>query len=379
MGAELVVEPASEQEDVGDARVLAEQPAAHGDDAMQTESAPALSEDEASKLRSELEQQVLQHQEEIHLYVERVDALEAKLQYLAREATDAARKAAVAAPAGSLERKLGEKDQQIAQLMAEGQNLASAEQKYRTAIKKLRAKAVEDEGEMKELRAKSVRFEADLKTSRDKLDRAGVSSRVVDDIRKQMTGLQKDLETARLEISAKDRTVVDLKAQLKLATEKATQAAAAANDGSREKTQRRIQDLEESVAALQVEKNLITERYKGQMKELEEKSQRAAERAKAAELEAKGELQALEAKLEALRANAEEVSTGVTGDAQAKLLRQIETLQSQYSSATENWRGIEATLVARAAELERERDESLARESEMRKRAREAVSLSLAK
>ena len=77
--------------------------------------------------------------------------------------------------------------------------------------------------------------------------------------------------------------------------------------------------------------------------------------------------------MEALRARAEEVSTGSTGDAQAKLLRQVETLQNQYAVASENWQGIEASLLARVAGLERDRDEVSRRESEVRRKARETV------
>jgi hypothetical protein len=85
--------------------------------------------------------------------------------------------------------------------------------------------------------------------------------------------------------------------------------------------------------------------------------------------------QMLESKLEALRTRAEEVSTGETSDAQAHLLRQIETLQTQYAVASENWQGIEGTLLSRVSNLEKERDELSTRESQIRKKAREVVSV----
>ena len=91
----------------------------------------------------------------------------------------------------------------------------------------------------------------------------------------------------------------------------------------------------------------------------------------------KAEVQIMESKLEAMRIRNEETSSGAIGDSQAKLLRQVETLQTQYSIAGENWQGIETTLQARISNLEKERDEALQRESEMRKKAREAVSLAL--
>lgn len=59
------------------------------------------------------------------------------------------------------------------------------------------------------------------------------------------------------------------------------------------------------------------------------------------------------------------------GDSQAKLLRQIETLQTQYSLAAENWRSIESSLNGRIAAIEKERDEATKREADVRKKARD--------
>lgn len=85
--------------------------------------------------------------------------------------------------------------------------------------------------------------------------------------------------------------------------------------------------------------------------------------------------QILESRLETLRARLEEASTGTSGDVQAKLLRQIETLQTQYIVASENWQGIEGSLIARVAAVEKERDDIAKREAEVRRKARETVSV----
>lgn len=60
---------------------------------------------------------------------------------------------------------------------------------------------------------------------------------------------------------------------------------------------------------------------------------------------------------------------------QAKLLRQIETLQTQYAVASENWQGIEGSLIARIAAVEKERDDIARREADVRRKARETVSV----
>lgn len=84
----------------------------------------------------------------------------------------------------------------------------------------------------------------------------------------------------------------------------------------------------------------------------------------------------MEGKMESLRARAEEVSSGASGDAHAKLLRQVETLQTQYAIASENWQGIEGSMLGRIASLEKERDDLAKKEGDIRRKARELVSLS---
>ncbi|KAB5580410.1 TATA element modulatory factor 1 TATA binding-domain-containing protein [Coniochaeta sp. 2T2.1] len=316
---------------------------------------------------------VLQHQEEIHGYIERIDALEAKLQYLAREAGETARKEALAAPAGSVEKKLAEKDQQIAQLMEEGKNLASTEQKHRTIIKKLRTQATDDEKELKRLKDAHEKATKEVEGFRRRARRADELERVNRDLERRLEQSQKELSNLKPQLSTKDNLVSELSRKLAKATEQADAMTAKVNDQALEQHKKRITELEESVAALQVEKNLVSDRAKIQVNEMKEKAERATERTRALELELRAELQIMESKLEAMRVQAEEVSSGAGGDSQAKLLRQIETLQTQYSIASENWQGIESTLLARIANLEKERDEALQRESDMRKKAREAA------
>ncbi|KAI0379693.1 TATA element modulatory factor 1 TATA binding-domain-containing protein [Hypomontagnella monticulosa] len=334
----------------------------------------ALYEQRIADLEKTLEETNAQHQEELHSHVERVDALEAKLQYLARQASDAARSAATAAPAGSMEKTLAEKDQQIAQLMEEGQKLANTEQKHRSIIKKLRGQLALNEKDMNEQKLWRQRAETELGTLRRKLGEQGDLEKANAESQKLISQLRRDLDTTKAEVTSKDRNISELKNRLQEESDRVKTMAAKVNDQLREAGEQRVKELEDTVATLEVEKGLIADRAKLQVSELQEKADRAAERFRAAELELKGEVQILESKLEALRIRAEEASSGAVGDAQAKLLRQIETLQTQYSIASENWQGIEASLIAKTAALEKERDEALRRESEMRRKARETAS-----
>lgn len=328
------------------------------------------------QLQSDFETSELQRQEEVHNYIERIDALQSKLQYLAKEGAEAARKASGAAQPGSLEKKLADKDQQIALLMEEGQTLSKKELNHMTTIKKLRAKLQEDGKELLEAKKKQEKAETELSLVTDRWRRAQGSEKLLVDKQKQIAQYQKDLESLKSERDSKDKIIADLRRQLEEAATQEKEAEAKAANEALEFEKSRVAELEEDLANLQIEKNLVVERGQNQMKVLREKMDKDLERARLAELEMKSEQQVLESKLEMMRARAEEVSSGTTGDAQAKLLRQIETLQSQYAVASENWQGIEASLIARATSLEKERDEATKRESDIRKKAREVVSRS---
>ena len=327
-----------------------------------------------AQLQSDFETSELQRQEEVHDYIERIDALQSKLQYLAKESAEAAKNAGASVPAGSLEKKLAGKDEQIALLMEEGQKLSKKELHQMTIIKKLRAKVQEDAKELTESKKKQEKAETDASLAQDRLRRAQGSERQLGEKQKQVFQLQKELDAARSEKASKDSIIADLRKQLEDAAAQEKEAEAKAVNEALEAEKKRVSELEDDLANLSIEKSLAVERVQTQIKELREKMDKDAERTRMIELEAKSEQQQLESKLEVMRARAKEASSGTGGDAQAKLLRQIETLQSQYAVASENWQGIEASLVARATNLEKERDEAAKREADIRRKAREVVS-----
>ncbi|KAK2045848.1 M protein repeat protein [Colletotrichum somersetense] len=319
------------------------------------------------------QQTAKEQQEETHRYIEQLEALQAKVQFLARDATDAARKSAMAAPAGSHERKLAEKDEKIAALMDEGRNLTAIEQKHRAIIRKLRSQIDGDEKTVAELRARHDKLTIDVDKLRTRASRVDELEQLNQDLQIRSNGMQDELNALRAEVSANKAVIQRLRDDLRKASDQAHSTIEKATEEALTAEKRRIKDLEDTVTALQVEKSLVVDRAKANIAEAEEKAARAAERTRIVEIEMKTELQAMEGKLEAMRALAEEASSGAMNDSQAKLLRQVETLQTQHAIAAENWQGIEASLVARVGNLERERDDALRRESEMRKKARETA------
>lgn len=335
---------------------------------------PDIEQDDFYKQRTEIENLELQRQEEIHGYIERIDALQAKLQYLSRESADSARKAVAAAPLNSADRKVAEKDQQIALLMEEGQKLSKTELKHMTVIKNLRAKAHDTEKEVSEVKKKAERLEKEKMTLAERLKRAEATERQSSQRQKLLAQAQRDVETLTTERNIKNTTIIELKAQLAESTSQVRANEVKTAHDLLEREKRRVTELENDLSSLKIEKELAAGRAKLQMDELRSKHDRETERARVTEVEMRAEQQLLESRLEVMRTRAEEVSSGATGDAQAKLLRQIETLQTQYAVATENWQGIEASLTSRATSLEKERDEALRREAEVRRKAREIVS-----
>ena len=75
-----------------------------------------------------------------------------------------------------------------------------------------------------------------------------------------------------------------------------------------------------------------------------------------------------------LRARAEESSTSATSSAQAKLLRQVEMLQTQHTIASQNWQRIEDSLQLRTSSLEKEKIDLTRRFDEEKKKVKEIVS-----
>ncbi|CAK7563988.1 MAG: hypothetical protein SEPTF4163_001871 [Sporothrix epigloea] len=346
---------------------LAPQPASANADLSQ------LWESRIKQLEAELLEERRQYQEENHHHNEKTEALQAKVQYLAREAAETAKKATDAVEPGSLEKKLAEKDAMIAQIMLEGQKLSVTEEKHRAILKKLRVKISDDEKEIAELRTIRSKAEGELQTLRVRAKRASELERAQEELHKRLSQVRKELESLRSGAVSKDAIIVDLRHQLKTANENIEVIKTKINDAAVEKERQRAKDLEEQLATAQLEKTLAADRAKVQINEWKEKAEKAAERTRVVELEAQAEVQIMESKLETMRGRAEEASSGAIGDSQVKLMRQVETLQSQYSIASENWQGIETTLLARVSRLEKERDEALQRESDMRKKAREAA------
>ncbi|KAG6101487.1 hypothetical protein E4U30_001901 [Claviceps sp. LM220 group G6] len=339
----------------------------------QNSSVLAANDEIQSELTKKLQDLKDRHQEEIREHLERIDSLESKLQYLSKTATETAKTAVSSAPSGSPEQKLAEKDEKIALLMEEGQKLSANEHKLRTTTKKLRALLGENEKQLADLKTRRDKAISDAEALRSRLDGSEEAERRQEEANRVAASLRKEIDSLKRENSKKDdahrRSELEWKKKMEQAETSHRDALNKALAAERQKQKA----LEEANSALSAEKEAAAEQARQDEIEWREKLERAHERARKTENELKAELLVVEGKLEAMRVAAEEASAGNGGEAQVKMFRQMETLQSQYTSARENWQGIEASLIAKSTGLEKERDEAQRRESEMRKKARDAA------
>ncbi|KAF3099566.1 hypothetical protein TWF569_000762 [Orbilia oligospora] len=324
-----------------------------------------------SQLRDDLATCESRRAEEASAASERIDSLEEKLKYLAKESVEEARKRIQTGGSSALEKELAKRDERIALLLEEGERLSKIELKHMNNIKRLRAKAQEDEKAAAEAKRKQEKAEKEASDLKEKTRKAVEAEKRANEKLRTMNRLEVDNESLKRERDILQISTSDLKLQLAKAVARADDAESKVQTEALEAERKLTADLREKLEKAQNDATAEKERSKSEIWTLQSKLERDGDRAKAVELELKNEVSMLETKLEIMRARAEEASTGTSGHTHAKLLRQIETLQSQYAVASENWQGIEASLMTRLTNVEKERDELSRKEGDVRKKARE--------
>ncbi|KAK6344494.1 hypothetical protein TWF696_008129 [Orbilia brochopaga] len=336
-------------------------------------SPPSAEELEAtiSQLREDLAICETRRAEESAAASERIDSLEEKLKYLSKESAEEARKRIQAGGASALEKELAKRDERIALLLEEGQQLSKTELKHMNNIKRLRAKTQEEEKATAEAKRKQEKAEKEAADLREKTKKAVETEKRANERLKAMARMEVDNESLKRERDILQISASDLKLQLAKAVARAEDAESRVQTEALEAERKITAELREKLEKTQNDALAEKERYKNEVWNLQSKLERDGDRAKAVKLELENEISILETKLEVMRTHAEEASTGTSGHIHAKLLRQIETLQSQYAVASENWQGIEASLMSRLTAVEKERDDLTRKEGDVRKKARE--------
>lgn len=312
-------------------------------------------------------------QEEINGYLERIDTLQRNLQTLTKETIRNSQSIKSDSGATPLERQLAEKDERIALLIEEGTKLTKSELLYRSTIKKLRTQTSTLTKEQDSVRQRAEKAEQSLSTMRVKVASAEVEAKKHSEQISSLSRSSADVEAITKERNALSSTLADVRTQLSRANRRAEDAESKVQSEKVIVEQRRIAELQDDLSSAKIERQLAEDKLRKEIDALNQSLASEKEQARQMENEMIAEQAALESKLESFRLRAEEATTGDLGDSHAKLLRQIETLQGQYSAATQNWQGIESTLLGRITTLEKERDEVVGRENDVRRKLRDAT------
>ena len=325
-------------------------------------------------MRIEHEKNMVDMQEEVNGYLERIDAMQRNLQLLTKETIQNAKSTKSDVEATSQQKVLAEKDERIALLIEEGSKLAKNELQFRNTIKKLRLQTTSMTKDQDAMRLKIEKAESLTAISESKLRKVEIEA---SSTKSQLAELMKsatDLDAITKERDALTATLAEVRSQLSRSNKRAEEAEAKASTEKVEVERRKVVELEESLEDIKIEQQLERDKSKKAIEDLTQALSLEKEQGRVMETEMLAEQAALESKLESFRLRAEKASTGDQTDSQAKLLRQIETLQSQYTTATQNWQGIENTLLSRITAIEAERDDTVSHEADLRRKLREATS-----
>ena len=252
---------------------------------------PSFLASEVTRLTETHHENTRNYQEELHAHLERIDALQAKLEYMAKQATAAAKEAATSAPAGSLEKKLAEQEERNALLLEQGNKLSKNEIKQRGAIMKLRQRVQEEEKVKAELKRKLLSSEEERSDLRDRLRIVEEREKAAHARLKDLIKLEVELDSVKRERDDAQLDVGSLKKQLAAAEKRAEEAEQRAQTEKLEEQKRIVADLNDDLTNARLEKRLAEDRAKAEAKQLREDAARQQEKSHLAELELRSEIQ----------------------------------------------------------------------------------------
>lgn len=241
------------------------------------------------QMQADYETSELRRQEETHDYLERIDALQAKLQYLTKEAAAIAKTVLSEASPGSIEHSLAAKDEKIALLLEEGHKLSQTELKHMSIIKKLRAKATEDESKLADSKRIAERHEKAARDLRERAKRAEAAERRIIENSKTISQLEKELDSVKNDRDVKAALVQDLQSKLSDATWLAREEESKAQEQALASERKFGGALKEEVLQLKSEREVSERQHQGELRSLRDNLERTKERMRLAEIEHQGE------------------------------------------------------------------------------------------
>ena len=242
------------------------------------------------RLRSNYEAVELKQQEDSHEYLERIDALEAKLHYLTNEALGVAKSGKGEASTGSWEEKLAARDERIALLLEEGQKLSQSELKHTTTIRKLRAKSVEDEMSISQHKNAAENFERLLQEEQERLKRLDVYEKEELERVRILHDREMELRNVKAENASRSSVIETLQRELIQARNSCdtieVQKYKALYEAEREVTSK----LRDELANVKLEADALHDRLRAELQVSSETAEREKQTAKKKEQDLRNEL-----------------------------------------------------------------------------------------
>ena len=251
---------------------------------------PAELERELALLQNTYEETLRENRNELNSHLERIDALQSKLTYLSQQLAASAKAASSDAHATPEDKKMAEKDAQVAALLEEGQKLSKAELKHLTTIKQIRAKTQEQNKEIATLKQRLSKAEKGITEQSERAKRAEAAERSAQEKLKIVGKIEKDIETIRAEREEAGLTISELRKQLNDALSRAEDAEKRVQVGAQEAEKRVTASLKEDMENLRIEKKLAEDRAKRELQASREEAKSQQEKSKVAELELRGEI-----------------------------------------------------------------------------------------
>lgn len=287
---------------------------------------------------------------------ELVDSLQSKVALLASQEAERAKQHG--APNS---KKLAEKDRQIALLIEEGTNLSKKELTYMNTIKKLRSKVKHGETLQEGFEKIRVRLEKEVGTAKEKLKTVeGQTLKVNEEMKILKRKVQEDAakgETGKPGVSPEVVSELEELQKTHQGLKK---------QHLEEKTAR--QRLERELAAAKATHESFTSTLQEQISELRQSRHAESSAAQTVHGDLRLEISRLEARVEHFRGLNEEAVARNSDENTAKLLNQIEKINSQHSLSQDNWRGIELSLQGKISKLETDISELKQREAALIKK-----------
>lgn len=224
-------------------------------------------------------------------YLEKIDALHSKVAYLSSQLYTKATDTATAEDTSTSEKKMAEQQATIAQLTQEGEKLSHDQLKYSRAIKGLRSRIMEQEKSTAELRKKMEQQESLVKDFQEELKSTQAREKVANERVATLTKVEKNLASVASERDTALNRVQAVMQELREADQSAGNAMKNAESDRLNEQIRLVSELNDELSNARIEKKLVEDRAKSEIRNIKEAHQRALDKTRLSESELRTEVQ----------------------------------------------------------------------------------------